>query len=85
MTDLATAMAECLAAHAEAVDQFGTDHPELLDGVPANLREKLQRQRGKVSATLEGVDPAVHAVHVEALAKGLRLVLRRLGNAREAR
>jgi hypothetical protein len=75
---LATAIAECLALHAEAVERFGTDTPELADTVPALLRDKMQRQRQKVATSLEGNNPAVHARHVEALTKGLRIVMRRL-------
>jgi hypothetical protein len=78
MSGLSQAIAECLSAHAEALDKHGTDQPELLDAIPVELREKIQRQRAKVSATLEGVDPVVHAAHVEALTKGLRFVLKRL-------
>jgi hypothetical protein len=77
-TNLQTAIAECLAVHAEAVEKHGTDQPELLDAIPIELREKMQRQRQKVSATLEGVDPAVHAAHVEALTKGIRMIMKRL-------
>jgi hypothetical protein len=77
-TDLAAAIASCLAAHAEAVDRFGTDQPELLDVIPTELRDKIQRQRAKVMASLMAGDPAVHAAHVEALTKGLRLIMRRL-------
>jgi hypothetical protein len=76
--NLAAVIAECLAAHAEAVDRFGTEAPELSDSIPIELREKMQRQRAKVSATLEGSDPDAHAVHVAALTKGLRLVMLRL-------
>jgi hypothetical protein len=71
-------IAECLAAHAEAVERLGTDQPELIDGVSSDLRDKMLRQRQKVSASLEGVDPAVHVQHVAALTKGVRLVIKRL-------
>jgi hypothetical protein len=78
MSGLSQAIAECLSAHAKAVDQHGTDQPELANTIPVELRNKIQRQRAKVSATLEGVDPDVHALHVAALTKGLKLVLKRL-------
>jgi hypothetical protein len=75
---LATAIASCLAAHAEAVERFGTATPELAVTVPIELRNKMQRQRQKVATSLEGNDPGAHAQHVEALTKGLRIVMRRL-------
>jgi hypothetical protein len=76
--DPRAAIAECLTVHAEAIERFGTDHPELHPTVPVELRDKVQRQRVKVSVTLEGVDPISHAAHVAALTKGLRLVIRKL-------
>jgi hypothetical protein len=78
--NLLSAIGECLAAHAEAIERFGTDQPELLDTVPSDLQAKMQRQRQKVVASLEDTDPAVHTQHVEALTKGLRLVMQRLGS-----
>jgi hypothetical protein len=69
---------ECLAAHAEAVERFGTEQPEIADTIPVELRDRMQRQRAKVASSLEGVDPAAHAQHVAALIKGLRLVMRKL-------
>ena len=80
MSDLSQAIAACLQAHAEAVDRFGTDQPELLDAIPPELREKMTRQRAKIDATLQGVDPSVHAAHLVALTKGLRIVMKRLGD-----
>jgi hypothetical protein len=75
---LEAAIAECLALHAEAMDKLGTEYPERLPRVPDALRAKMTRQRDKVSATLESVDPAVHVAQVESLNKGLRLILRKL-------
>ena len=77
--DLSQAIADCLAAHAEAVDRFGTDRPELSDTIPPALREKMTRQRQKVDATLQGDDVPAHVAHLVALTKGLRLVIHRLG------
>jgi hypothetical protein len=77
VADLATTIAECLSVHAEAMGRLGTDRPELDGRIPAELRDKLVRQRANVSATMEG-DPEVHRQHVEALILGLRVVLRRL-------
>jgi len=77
MTDLPATIAECLSVHAEAMDRLGTDRPELDDRVDPGLREKIVRQRAKVSASLEG-DPEQHRAHVESLTKGLKIVLRRL-------
>jgi hypothetical protein len=82
MTDLSQTIAECLAAHAEAVDRFGTDRPELADAIPPELRSKMQRQRAKVDATLQGDNVPAHVAHLEALTKGLRLVMRRLEGSR---
>jgi hypothetical protein len=76
--DITVALAECLAAHAEALDRHGTDRPELSDAISVKLREKMQRQRGKVAATFENAEPEHQAVHVAALTKGLRAVMRRL-------
>jgi hypothetical protein len=78
MTDLATTIAECLAAHAEALDTFGTDRPELSKPCQLRLRDKMIRQRQKVDVSLSGADPEVHAAHIAALTKGLRLVMRKL-------
>jgi hypothetical protein len=77
MTDLPATIAECLSVHAEAMDRLGTNRPELDDRVDPGLREKIVRQRAKVSASLEG-DPEQHRAHVESLTKGLKIVLRRL-------
>jgi hypothetical protein len=78
MIHLSQAIAECLQVHAEAVEKFGTDRPEESDNIPSELREKMTRQRAKVDATLQAVDPSAHIAHLEALIKGLRLVMRRL-------
>jgi hypothetical protein len=75
---LQSVIAECLAAHAEAMQRFGTEQPELADVIPVELRNRMQRQRAKVASSLVGDDPAVHAQHVAALTKGLRLVMRKL-------
>jgi hypothetical protein len=77
MPDLRAVIAENLSVHAEAMAKLGTDRPELDHRVPVELREKIIRQRAKVSASLEG-DPEHHQAHVESLTRGLRLVLRRL-------
>jgi hypothetical protein len=77
MPDLAATIAECLSVHAEAMAKLGTDRPELNERIAPELREKIARQRAKVSASLEG-DPDQHQAHVEALTKGLRIILRRL-------
>jgi hypothetical protein len=77
VSDLAAAIAECLALHAKAMDKLGTDHPELDPRVAPDFRDKIIRQWAKVSASLEG-DPEVHRLHVEALNKGVRILLRRL-------
>ena len=74
---LATVIAECLALHAQAIDRLGTDYPESDPRIDPGLRDKIVRQRAKVSASLSG-DPALHQLHVEALNRGLRIVLRRL-------
>jgi hypothetical protein len=74
---VAEAIAECLSLHAEAMAKLGTHQPELDDRVDPALRDKIVRQRAKVSASVEG-DPEQHRLHVEALIKGLRIVLRRL-------
>jgi hypothetical protein len=78
MSELQTALAEYFATHAEAVERFGTYQPELLDSVPAELRDRMQRQRQKVSASIQANDVKAHLRHVEACTKGLRLVMRRL-------
>ena len=78
MSDLATAIAECLSAHAEAVEKFGTETPEQHENTPAGLRAKMQQARANVSATLEGSTPEQHALHIQALTRGLRLVMKRL-------
>jgi hypothetical protein len=75
---LLSIIGECLAAHAEAIERFNTDQPELLEAVPLDLQDKMQRQRQQVVASLEGAHPTVHAQHVAALTKGLRLVMRKL-------
>jgi hypothetical protein len=77
MPDLPATIAECLSVHAEAMAKLGTDRPELDPRVSTELRDKIIRQRAKVSASLEG-DPTHHEAHVESLTKGLRLILRRL-------
>jgi hypothetical protein len=74
---LAAAIAECLSLHAQALDRLGTDRPELDDRVDPEFRVKVVRQRSNVSASLEG-DPELHRRHVEALNKGLSILLRRL-------
>jgi hypothetical protein len=78
MSDLQAAIAECLALHAEAVDKLGTEFPEQLEGIPDELRLKMRQARANVNATLEGSAPAQHVLHLQALNKGLRFVLRRL-------
>jgi len=78
MIDLQAAIAECLALHAEAVDQLGTEFPEQLEDIPEELRQKMRQARVNVNATLEGSDPIQHVRHLQALNKGLRIVLRRL-------
>jgi hypothetical protein len=78
MLDLSQTIARCLQAHAEALERCGTDRPEEASSIPPDLRSKVQRQRAKVDATLQGVNPSVHIAHLEALIKGLRLVMRRL-------
>jgi hypothetical protein len=75
-SEMPAAIAECLSLHAQAMADLGTDRPELDGRVPVDLREKIIRQRAKVSAS-EG-DPDQHRQQVEALNKGLRIVLRRL-------
>jgi hypothetical protein len=77
MNGLSQVIAECLSLHAQAVDKLGTDRPELDERIDPELRNKIVRQRTKVSASLE-VDPEQHRAHVESLNKGLRIVLRRL-------
>jgi hypothetical protein len=72
-----TIIAECLSLYAEALDKLGTDRPELDPRGDPNLRDKIIRQRAKVSSSPEG-DPDQHRLHVESLNKGLRLILRRL-------
>ena len=67
--------------HAEALEKFGTDRPEQSDSIPSELRDKMTRQRAKVDATLQGEDVPAHVAHVEALTKGLRVVMRRLGGS----
>jgi hypothetical protein len=74
---LPAVIAECLSVHAEAMAKLGTDRPELDERVDSGIRDKIVRQRAKVSASLEG-DPEQHQAHVEALTKGLRIVLLRL-------
>ena len=80
--DLASAIAECLALHAEAVAKLGTDAPEDLPKVPPSVRGKIIRQRERVNATLSGVAPEVHTAHIESLNAGLRLILRQLAPAK---
>ena len=76
--DLAAAIAECLALHAEALAKLGTDMPEQLPDIPEVLRTKMCQARANVNATLEGSNPEQHVLHVKALNKGLRIILRRL-------
>jgi hypothetical protein len=76
--DLASTIAECLALHAESLDKFGTDQPELHDSIPKELQDKMRQARANVSATLTGCDPAQHVLHLQALCRGLRLVMKRL-------
>ena len=75
---LATAIAECLALHAECVEKFGTETPELHDSIPAELRLKMQQARANVSVTLEGSSVEQHVLHIQTLCRGLWLVMRKL-------
>jgi hypothetical protein len=77
MSNLTAAIVECLSLHAQAVDKLGTDRPELDYRIDHRLRDKIVRQRAKMSASFEG-NPEQHRAHVESLNKGLRIVLRRL-------
>jgi hypothetical protein len=81
---LLSAIAACLAAHAKSVEATGSDRPELDWRIDPTLREKIDRQRHKVEASLDG-DPDTHRQHVEALTKGMRIVLRKLGEAKPAK
>ena len=78
MPDLATAIAECLALHAEALEKFGTENPEENSVLPEELISEMRRARENVSDTLAGGQPEIHAAHVAALNRGLRLVMKRL-------
>jgi hypothetical protein len=78
MIDLATAIGTCLALHAKAVEKLGTEFPEQLESIPDELRQKMRQARANVNATLAGSDPTQHVLHLQALNKGLRIVLRRL-------
>jgi hypothetical protein len=74
---LALAIAELLAAHAECLARFGTDKPEGNALLGGELILKMQRQRAKVEASLDGPAEA-HIAHVRALTKGMRVCMRRL-------
>jgi hypothetical protein len=78
MEGLATAIAACLSVHAECVEKLGTEFPEQLPAVSSGLRDKIVRQRERVTLSLSGVDPSVHVAHLESLTTGLRLILNRL-------
>ena len=78
MIELAAVIAEMLALHAEAVEKLGTEFPEQHPEIPEELRIKMGQARINVNATLEGSDPTQHVLHLQALNKGLRIVLRRL-------
>jgi hypothetical protein len=73
--DLVTAIAECLALHADCVEKFGTETPEEHARVPAELRQKMCQARANVSATLEGSSVEQHVLHIQNLCRGLRLVV----------
>jgi hypothetical protein len=81
MPDLPAVIAECLGLHAESMHRLGTEQPELNPRVDPGLRDKIVRQRAKVSASFESTAED-HARHVESLNKGLRIVLRRLAPPR---
>jgi hypothetical protein len=75
---LPAAIAACLSVHAECVEKLGTEFPEQLPSVSPTLRDKITRQRERVTLSLSGVDPSVHVAHLESLTTGLRLILNRL-------
>jgi hypothetical protein len=76
--DLVTAIPECLSLHAEAINQFGTETPEEHDSIPEELQRKMRQARANVAATLDGHNPAQHPLHLQALCRGLRLIMKRL-------
>jgi hypothetical protein len=72
MPEVRNTLAACLFAHADAVERFGTDRPELVDGSQHDLIGRLIRQRQRAAA-LDGDDPEALAKHVESLTKGMRI------------
>jgi hypothetical protein len=78
--DLATAIAETSALHAECLEKFGTETPEDHDSIPEGLRTKMRLARTNANAALSGCTPAEHVRHLQALCCGLRLVMCRLGD-----
>jgi hypothetical protein len=78
MSDLSKAIAECLALHAEAVEQFGTETPEENPALPPELQAKLAQARTNVNVTLTGSSVDQHVLHIQTLCRGLRLVMRKL-------
>lgn len=78
MITLQSAIAECLELHARAVEQFGTETPEELNGISEALRRKMRQARANVSATLSGSSPEQHVLHLQSLCRGLRLVMKTL-------
>jgi hypothetical protein len=75
--DIALAIAELLAVHAECLDRFGSDLPENNAMLGADLITRMRQQRKKLEASLDG-PPEVHAAHCRALAAGMRLCMRKL-------
>jgi hypothetical protein len=76
--NLPEAIAVCLALHAESLEKFGTETPEKHDSIPVELQEKMREARANVAATLCGNNPDQHVLHLQALCRGLRLVMKRL-------
>jgi hypothetical protein len=77
--DLATAIAEYLSLHAEAVERSGLEAPELHSSIPEGLRAKVLQAHANVNATLTGCSVEQHVLHISAACRGLRLLLKRLG------
>jgi hypothetical protein len=68
-------LTEHLWACAETVHRFGHDRPEEVDGSDHGLIERMLRQRARVARAVEGNDPDAVAKHVEALTRGMRVVM----------
>jgi hypothetical protein len=74
-------VSDVLASHlwalAETVHRLGHDRPEEVDGSDHVLVGRMLKQRARVARAIEGNDPDAVARQVEALTKGLGIVLKR--------